>query len=378
MIFFYILAIIAIIQGAISLLDGLRAARHMRTFRPVRRSSDRVTVFCPCKGADPEFEKNVRSILDQDYPHFEVKFIVETAEDAACRILRELGVAEVLIAGHASDRGQKVHNLAYAVERTGDTAGVYVFCDSDARFDRQWLSKLVAPLGSMTVTTGYRWYVADRFHIPTLLRSAWNASVVTMLGDHHRNFAWGGSMAMRRSTFEALRVLDAWRGSVSDDYAVTRAAERGGARIVFVPECLTPSFGECTWRELFEFTTRQIIITRIYHPRLWRVAFLSQLISNAAFIGLAFTLPPLWLAVYALSAAKSWVRLRAVRSVLGRPGLSKFGWFYILFSPFVGLLYLYNMICSALRTDIVWRQIHYKLVSPNETHVLGGFGATES
>src|SRR2546428_10460719 len=28
------------------------------------------------------------------------------------------------------------------------------------------------------------------------------------------------------------------------------------------PECLIPTYGECTWRELFEFTTRQIVITR--------------------------------------------------------------------------------------------------------------------
>jgi hypothetical protein len=33
------------------------------------------------------------------------------------------------------------------------------------------------------------------------------------------------------------------------------------------------------------------------------------------------------------------------------------------------------MIRSALGTDIVWRQIRYKLISPNETRVLGGSAA---
>ena len=39
----------------------------------------------------------------------------------------------ILVAGKAADRGQKVHNLAFAVWRCND-ADIYVFCDSDARF----------------------------------------------------------------------------------------------------------------------------------------------------------------------------------------------------------------------------------------------------
>jgi ceramide glucosyltransferase len=367
----YILGGIAIIQGLVSLLDGIRAARYMRTFRPRRTTNERVQVFCPCKGIDPEFEKNIRSILDQDHADFSVQFVVESENDPAYAALRQIGIADILVAGRASNCGQKVHNLACAVRQARTNAGILVFCDSDARFGRQWLSKLVAPLDQHTISTGYRWYVTSRFHLPTLLRSAWNASVVSMLGAHNRNFAWGGSTAIRRSAFDSIGVLDAWRGSVSDDYSITRAAERSGSRIIFVPECLVPSHGECTWRELLEFTTRQIIITRVYHPRIWRIGFIAQAVSSAAFLALPFAAPLLWLTIYGLSAAKACLRLRAVRSVLDPVDLSRFGWFYILFSPAIALLYLYNMIRSAAGTDIVWRQIHYRLVSPNETRVIG-------
>jgi hypothetical protein len=44
-------------------------------------------------------------------------------------------------------------------------------------------------------------------------------------------------------------------------------------------------------------------------------------------------------------------------------------WFYILSAPLVALLYQYNMLRAALTTDIEWRQIHYSLISPNETRV---------
>src|SRR5438105_1821751 len=296
----------AILQGILTLLDGILAARHMRAFRPKHLRHDPITVFCPCKGTDSQFEKNIRSILDQDYPNYEVTFIVESGDDPAFMALRNLGVSNILIAGRATDCGQKVHNLACAVTRSGHTAGIYVFCDSDARFSGNWLSKLVAPLDVTNITTGYRWYVATRAHLPTLMRSGWNASSVGVLGDHHRNFAWGGSTAIYRETFERLNILHAWHGSVSDDYAITNAAHRAGTKILFVPECLIPTYGECTWRELFEFTTRQVVITRVYHAGLWRVAFAGHAIFNAAFFILPWTHSAAWLVVYALSVAKGW------------------------------------------------------------------------
>jgi ceramide glucosyltransferase len=370
MVLLYIIGVIAIIQGIVSLKDGIRACRHIRSFRPRAHRQDSVVVFCPCKGIDHDFEKNVRSLLEQDYPRYTVKFIVESEEDEAFGALSRMGIRDILVAGRASNCGQKVHNLSYAVQRAGNSADIYVFCDSDARFYRRWLSTLVSPLKSTNITTGYRWYAAERFNLPTLLRSAWNASVVTALGDHDRNFTWGGSMAMYRSTFEQLNILQAWRGAVSDDFAVTRAAERASVRIVFVPECLVVSYGECTWRELVEFTTRQVTITRVYHPRLWRLAFLGAVVFNVAFWGLLFVQPWMSLVLYLLGLAKSWIRIRAVRSVLPTSTLCTHDWFYILSAPAAALIYLYNTIRSAVGNDIVWRQIRYKLVSPNETHVV--------
>jgi cellulose synthase/poly-beta-1,6-N-acetylglucosamine synthase-like glycosyltransferase len=373
------LAVIAILQCLLTLLDGIRSARHMRSFRTKPRDTrERIAVFCPCKGIDPEFEKNIRSILDQDYANYDVTFIVESSDDLAYGALRSIGAKNILIAGRAVDCGQKVHNLAHAVTHIRESPDIYVFCDSDARFPRNWLSKLVAALETSNITTGYRWYVARRAHLPTLMRSGWNASSAGVLGDHNRNFAWGGSTAIYRETFNRLKILEAWRGSVSDDYSITNAAHRAGTKIIFVPECLVPTYGECTWREVFEFTTRQIVITRVYHARLWRVAFVGHAIFNAAFFVLPWYHPFLWLMVFALSIAKSWIRYGAVETVLPFEALSKHRWFYILCSPAVALLFLYNMISSAVATDIVWRQIHYKLISPNETRVFGGSAASES
>src|SRR5262249_46489617 len=148
-----------------------------------------------------------------------------------------------------------------------------------------------------------------------------------------------------------------------------------GVRVRFLPSCLIPSYGECSFAELLEFTTRQIIITRVYHPKLWALGLIAQTTFNLSFWGLVIvTLAKssgfavlLWAALFGLSIVRCAVRFSAVRSVLNDVAMPGFGWFCSVSSPLVALLYQYNMVCAALTRRIEWRQVHYDLVSPNET-----------
>lgn len=375
----YTLSVLAIIQGIVSLIEGLRNLRYYKkNRRPVTPSpGHRVIVFCPCKDDDGELEANVHSLLDQDYPDYRVVFIVESEDDRACKVLARIGVSDILFAGQAQNSGQKVHNLIRGVDRHGHEADILVFCDSDARFPRSWLSDILLHLSdtNVGVSTGYRWYIPLDSRLPTLLRSAWNAPIVGMLGPHHRNFAWGGSMAIRRETFDRARVRDAWTGAVSDDYAVTRAVRRAGMTVVYVPTCLVPTYDRCSWSELFEFTNRQVTITRVYSPRLWQMGLLTQSIFNLSFVPLTVllffnaTALLLWAAIYGLAAAKAWTRLAAVRRVIQHPSLAAYAWFYVLSPPLVALLYQYNLIHSTFSRNISWQGIRYTLVSPQETRI---------
>src|SRR5207302_225069 len=121
---FYILSALAILQGILGLLDGIRSSRHIRSYRPQSTWRPRVVAFCPCKGVDPEFHANIRSILDQDYPFLRVVFVVESESDPAGQELRRTG-ATVLVAGISKIRGQKVHNLIHAVEHAAGDAEVF-------------------------------------------------------------------------------------------------------------------------------------------------------------------------------------------------------------------------------------------------------------
>src|SRR6185295_11920203 len=104
----------------------------------------------------------------------------------------------------------------------GEKFDVFVFADSDGRPSRRWLSRLVTPLADPGVgaASTFRWLIPVRGGFWSALVSAWNASIVTFLGEHSNNFCWGGGTAIRRQRFQEAGVAQAWQGSLSDDYSL--------------------------------------------------------------------------------------------------------------------------------------------------------------
>ena len=253
-----------------------------------------------------------------------------------------------------------------------------------------WLRSLVAPLEDETVgaATGYRWFVPVRGRFASRLRAAWNASIASALGaGPEKNFCWGGSTAIRRTTFDRLDVLEAWRGALSDDFAMTRTLQSAQLPIHFVPACLTASLEDCSFAELLEFTTRQMKITRVYAPHLWRAVLLSGLVFVPVFfggwalvlvragLGLSYLWPlVLLLVIYLLGAWKAWLRFRAVRLALAphRELLRRDAFAQLCLWPFATALFFYNAIAAGLSRRIIWRGITYELRSPRETLIVSG------
>lgn len=398
---FYFFAAISIWLGLISLHGGVRFVRYLRAelakecpdFTPF------ATVFVPCRGVDDGLQENINAIMTQDYPEFEIVFVSDNADDPAFAIIEEerrrvKGESEsgpamrFAVSGQATDSGQKVHNLRVAIAKADPQSDVFVFVDTDARPQRFWLRTLVRPLQDpgLGATTGYRWFVPVRGGVVSHLRSVWNAAIASALGEQtEKNFCWGGSTAIRRETFQDCRVVDYWRGTVSDDFALTRALHDRNLPIKFVPQCLTASLEDCTFGQLIEFTTRQLKITRAYATHLWRAVFTGSLIFVLVFfggivlvvaralMGLSFAMPLiLLLIIFALGAMKSHMRRKAVAQIIAEPRMSYFGatLAHLTLWPLASALYLYNALVAAVSTKITWRGITYELKSSTETVIL--------
>jgi cellulose synthase/poly-beta-1,6-N-acetylglucosamine synthase-like glycosyltransferase len=82
-----------------------------------------------------------------------------------------------------------------------------------------------------------------------------------------------------------LNVSGRWRGTISDDFTLTNVIKEAKLPIHFTPNCLVASVGDCNLRELFEFTTRQIQITRVYASHLWLPLLLGSALFAIVFFG---------------------------------------------------------------------------------------------
>lgn len=392
--FFYFLATVQILVGLYLIVDGLRWNSYVR-----RRMGSHAGIYsppaallCPCKGIEPGLEENIRALCEFDYPNYELFFIVDSVSDPAYGLLQRIAAsskpkAHIVIGGAPEGCSEKVNNLRAAIEQLPADFEVLVFAETDGRLGRRWLQHLVATLSDprLGAATTMRWCAPARNNFATALLAAWNAPIVTLLGEHGRNFCWGGGTAIRRSVFEQVNVAAEWQSSISDDHSMTRALHRAGQPILFVPECLAVTNCATDFDGLLESTNRQVLIARVYFPRIWATAAATHLLycltllfgsllflENLAAGRPAFHLAVLTILPVMFAAMRGALRMTGVSNAL--PALSsqilEKAWIWTVLGAFVSFLYSFNFLHSLTTRTIRWRGVRYELISPSQTRIL--------
>lgn len=354
----------------------------------------KATVILPCKGLDPGFKENVQKLIDQDYPEFEIIFAVADKSDPAFEPLSELAhastrrLAQVVVAGIDPKRAQKLTNQLCALERLSPESEVIVFVDSDVIARDDFLTRLIDPLveQQVGVTTGYRFYIASPSNWPGMLRSLWNRLTAWEMANPKFAFAWGGAMAIRREIFEKAGVAKHWDQSADDDLSLTTAIKALGLRVHFVPQCLVASDGDADVGEIFEWTNRQLILTKVYYPELWRraivrafgmlgwllamvVSIVAWVVTNDSQWGIAVAAGASLLPVeiyYLLKARGLWNKVLSDRTAYLSNSLIP----SIAAIPLAHFVLPWLTLYSLLTNRIRWRGVVYELRRPDEILVV--------
>lgn len=272
-------------------------------------SGRRVALIAPCKGVDHELQRNLAPLFAQDYSNYELLLVVESETDPAVAAIRRLIArhpqrgARLIVAGLATGCGQKVHNLRVATENLPAGVEILAFVDSDARPASDWLRHLVARLDRPEVgaSTGYRWFmpVAGTWAEQALVSV--NGAVAAMLGGKRLNMVWGGSWAIRRDTFDEIKLREAWQGTLSDDLVASRTLYLAGKKVNFEPHCMVASPLATTPTAAFEFARRQYTIGRFYAPARWALCLVGVSLAKLVVVsGL------LALVLYAAGTRSTW------------------------------------------------------------------------
>lgn len=367
--------IVTIAFGLALLLQGderVRQEFYRRRLTEQPEKTPPVTVIVPVKGPEENLAGNLASLASQDYPDYELLVVAASKADIPEGVVP--AKAKVVIAGAGDPKtGDKINNLLAAVKAARSQSQVLAFADSDGLVSKGWLKALVTPLEDADVgaVTGYR------FHVPAapagfwgLLRSVWNGVVAGSMHQKDNSFCWGGATAITKQTFKKAKVEEHWRGAVSDDYKMAEAVHDAGLTIAFAPGALTADVTRTTSREFLEWATRQLIITRVYSPRLWWYGFGAHVLYCAAWPAAAYCAwqgvawGPLALGgqLY-LGMKKGAQRTRLIRAAMPDHDawFKRYGWVHWALVPLGTWVWLYSFASSAMTTTIEWRGKQYKL-----------------
>lgn len=392
-----VVAGLAIVQSLLLLLqtwEHRRFARNRLSQLYRYRPTGRVMVYAPCKGVEIGLEENLRRLLDQDYDDYQVTFIVESTSDPAYWLIRRLMaeprrvVTRVVVAGLATESGQKIHNLRAATAEIPPDVEYLAFVDSDARPRRQWLRALVSHLHDrkVGVASGYRWLVPVEPTFAGHLIYSINCNVAVLFRSRDPNLIWGGSWAVRRRVFESLQIRDALKGMLTEDLVVARLIQQNRLRVEYEPACMVASPVDGGFRKLFAFLRRQYMLGRFYVPAWWRFGFLTTLYANVVLLvsaglfvwGLAARSPLAWIsagvcaALYGLHVVRGLFRQSLVDVYCPhlRRALRKAVRFDIWAGPLVSMFSTAGLISSALGRQVTWRGTTYRLLRGGQTRIV--------
>lgn len=288
-----------------------------------------VALIVPLKGSRPGLAENLSSLLEQDYPDFELILVTESEDDPACEVIRRVtagcGHARLVIAGQARDRGQKNHNQLAGVAAAGQRAEVLAFGDGGNRAPAGWLKELLRPVVEQGagVVSGYHQALPAGSGLPGWGRAV---SVLVMFLGKTVPFLdqpWGGAMALTRRAYDELDVAGLWADTVVDDVTLAMRLKQRGAALSLAPGAVleTPLQNE-TWSGWMDWLHRQWIYLKFCLPGAWVGAGTAALTASALLIWSLIALPLAltglvasawgWLAaayLAALAAESLWLRL---------------------------------------------------------------------
>ena len=351
-----------------------------------------IAIVLPVRGVPPHLEAFWAGLRAQAYAPWRLLVAVESRDDPAFaafsdRLSDPSVSGEIIVAGGASDGGQKVHNQLAALARLRTEDRIIVFADADIVPPSDWLPRLARPLAdpAVSLVSGYRWLMPEGGGLASAVASVCNSSYATLVRPRRFNQAWGGTMALRRDTLDALDIERCWHGVVLDDGPLARAVRGQGGSVLGPRELLVPSPISFDWPAALEFGRRQYTLIRVYMPRYWVLAAAAVTVPVAGWIvglvaiglGSRPALAALILVVL-LDQGRALFRRRAVRVLWGEAGMAPLAgalWLDRYATPFWLAIHAGVIWSTLFKRRIAWAGRVYRLDGRHRVTIVAGPGA---
>jgi ceramide glucosyltransferase len=336
-----------------------------------------VTVLKPLKGLDPELYENLSTFCRQQYPCVQIVFGVADRDDPAVSIVRRLQREhpaldiDLIIDGRLYGTNDKVSNLINMYRRAKHD--VLVLSDGDIRVPPDYLQRVVAPLRDQRiglVTCMYR-ALAAQSDLPTLLWGATiNATLTPQILGARKvekpTYAFGATLALRRSTLEVIHGFEEIANMLADDYQLgNRIASRGLQ--LWLSECVVDTvLAVGSWRRLFQHLLRRARTNRSHRPVGYFFTILTQGLLWAVVNAVVGGLGTLALAASGLAIG---IRLASV-AVVGRSLRVPFRFADLVVVLLTDLLQIAVWVEGFLGNKVWWSDRRFRILKSGEMEAL--------
>lgn len=351
----------------------------------------KTAVLLCLRGADPFLPDCLRSLLQQNYPQYDVKLIIDSEQDPAWQVvsdtINQLGVTNYQISHLRSIRqtcSLKCSSLLQAISELDESYKVVALVDADTIVHPNWLRELVSPLHNPSVgaTTGNRWYLPTGRYWGSLVRYIWNVSAIVQM--YLYSIPWGGTLAIKTEVLQQTGLLEKWGQAFGEDTMIRSVLNQHNLQVKFVPSLIMLNQEETDLPSLRYWLQRQLMASRLYHP-LWPavvadtvftillphllivVMVLAWFTGDGSTAVLAF----LWYVIYILALVMLMIFLEmSIQPVIraqDKPVIElswPLIWKMIMGMPFTQWIYAIAMFRSFDMPTVHWRGVTYEVKGP--------------
>jgi hypothetical protein len=273
------------------LVENRRFARRRRDPTPPEIAEyPKVALIVTCGGEEVNLRDNFHALICQDYPNFELLFVVEKDSDPAVRVIRNLinenrlARINLVISGLAENCGQNPHQIRTAIRKIPNNTHIVAVTDASLKFKTTWLRWLIGRLVETKAgaVTGAIWAIPRHQSLPNKIYCALLNSFAATFGPGRQFCVWGGWGA-RLDVLQAAAMESVWATSLSEKWTTAKALQLIRKKVQFEPHCVGIQSVSLNWQSLLASLIRENIKARAYAPTAWRLWFLGTLLVQIGF-----------------------------------------------------------------------------------------------
>jgi cellulose synthase/poly-beta-1,6-N-acetylglucosamine synthase-like glycosyltransferase len=330
-------------------------------YKPVPKNTkkDPVSVIICARNEAENLKNFLPSILEQDYPDYEVIVVNDCSEDNSYEILGEYLNKYPHLKISTVNKDPKFTHFKRFAQFIGIKAAkndILLFTDADCLAESdKWIEKMTSHVDDrVTFVLGYGGYRQGKGLLNKYVRYDCMTIAMQYLGMAIRGIPYmgvGRNLVYRRSVFFENKGFGSHNHLISgdDDLFVNSNASRKTTRVEFSEGSHTRSVTVTTLKAWITQKKRHLTTAPYYRPGhkiLLALEPLTRILFYASFTGLCIAnyLLPFTLAIFGLRLITQIIVLSLVQKKLKEPRLIIYSLIFDIFSPLInGILYISNL-----------------------------------